>query len=375
MKRWNTLRALASASVVAACWIVVAGCEPSKSQPGKGAVAASSGGKPPVFSLAWSEYPSWSVFGVADKEGLLDGKEGALGTIEKKWNVDIVLNYAEYDPCLSMYGSNTTDAVCITNIDILSPSLKRASVAIMPTSTSVGGDACIAVGIESVESLKGKNTWGLEKSVSQFAFERALISKGLNPKDFPFKNQDPAVAATGMQASQADFESIMVWNPFALQTLRSRKEAKVLFDSSSIPEEIIDMVVVGKEALTRPGGKRFAYAVLDSFYEVSKLIADPKTQSKTLVALGEQFSKLTAEDMKLVLTQTKFYDSADKALALFNGDKFRKETMPMVAKFCVEHEMCQSEPAFGFGDSGKQLNFDPQFLNGLKDGVTPETVQ
>ncbi len=50
-----------------------------------------------VLTLAWSEYPSWSVFGVADKEGILDGKEGAQGTIEKKWNVDIVLNYAEYE--------------------------------------------------------------------------------------------------------------------------------------------------------------------------------------------------------------------------------------------------------------------------------------
>jgi hypothetical protein len=380
MKRWFSFRILAAASV-AAVYVVALGCTPASNDAGKGTASGnassgnSSGGKPPVFSLAWSEYPSWSVFGVADKEGLLDGKEGSQGSIEKKWNVDIVLNYAEYDPCLAMYGANTTDAVCITNIDILSPSLKRASVAIMPTSTSVGGDACIAVGIENIEGLKGKNTWGLEKSVSQFAFERALIAKGMNPKDFAFKNQDPAVAATGMQASQADFESIMVWNPFALQTLRLRKEAKVLFDSSSIPEEIIDMVVVGKEALGRPGGKRFAYAVLDAFYEVSKLVADPKTQDKTLVALGEQFSKLNAADMKIVLTQTKFYDSADKALALFTGDKFQKETMPMVAKFCVDHEMCDSLPAFGFGDVGKQLNFDPQFLNGLKDGITPEQVQ
>ena len=127
--------------------------------------------------------------------------------------------------------------------------------------------------------------------------------------------------------------------------------------------------------MARPGGKHFAYAVLDSFYEVSKLIADPNTQDKTLVALGEQFSKLNAADMKLVLTQTKFYDSADKALALFSGDKFQKETMPMVAKFCVDHEMCDSPPVFGFGDAGKQLNFDPQFLNGLKDGITPDQVK
>ncbi len=71
------------------------------------------------------------------------------------------------------------------------------------------------------------------------------------------------------------------------------------------------------------------------------------------MALGEQFSKLNAEDMKQVLTQTKFYKSADAGLALFSGEKFQKETMPMVAKFCVDHEMCASEPVFSFGDDSK----------------------
>ncbi len=73
----------------------------------------------------------------------------------------------------------------------------------MPTSTSVGGDACIAVGIDSIEGLKGKNTWDSKNPFPNSPFERALIAKGMNPADFPFKNQDPAVAATGMQASQA----------------------------------------------------------------------------------------------------------------------------------------------------------------------------
>src|SRR5436305_1048695 len=45
----------------------------------------------PSFSLAWSEYPSWSVFGVAHAEKLIDGAPGKQGPIEKKWNVDIVL--------------------------------------------------------------------------------------------------------------------------------------------------------------------------------------------------------------------------------------------------------------------------------------------
>ena len=63
----------------------------------------------PSFTLAWSEYPSWSVFGVADEQGLIDGKEGEQGEIELRWNVVIVLNLADYDTCITQYG--TSEAV------------------------------------------------------------------------------------------------------------------------------------------------------------------------------------------------------------------------------------------------------------------------
>ena len=92
----------------------------------------------PSFSLAWSEYPSWSVFGVASERGIIDGTEGKLGPVEEKWGVDIVLQEADYDGCITMYGSSTIDAVCMTNMDSLAPCLGRDSVAVLPTSTSVG---------------------------------------------------------------------------------------------------------------------------------------------------------------------------------------------------------------------------------------------
>src|SRR5207248_364738 len=60
---------------------------------------------PPVqartFSLAWSEYPSWSTFGVASDLGLINGAAGKLGKIEQKWNVDIRLELLQYDPCIT----------------------------------------------------------------------------------------------------------------------------------------------------------------------------------------------------------------------------------------------------------------------------------
>ncbi len=330
----------------------------------------------PVFRLAWSEYPSWSVFGVADEEGIIDGAEGEMGELATKWGVDIVLNLADYDTCIGQYGSSEADAVCITNMDIMAPSVSRPAVAILPTSTSAGADACIVVDtIQTIDDLKGIPTRGLEKSVSQYCFERVLEIHGKNPQEFPFENMDPAAAATAMQTGQADIKSIMVWNPFVMQTLRDRQDAKVLFDSTAIPEEIIDMVVVARDALEKPGGKRFAYAILDTYYAVNRLIDDPASRDETLVALGAKFSKLGLEDMKTVVQQTRFYNSPEKGLALMESEKFRNATMPAVAEFLVTHEMAEEKPTFGFNVPDAQLNFDSQFLIGVRDGVAPDSVE
>ncbi len=348
--------------LVGASVLLLAGCGKGDGEPGDG-----DGATPPVFSLAWSEYPSWSVFGVASEEGLINGKEGELGPVEEEWGVDIVLKEADYDTCLTLYGSSTVDAVCMTNMDSLPPCLSRTSVAVLPTSTSVGADACIVVGIDDLDGLQGITTYGLEKSVSQYAFERNLELAGKDPKDFPFKNMDPAAAAMAVQTGQENIQSIIVWNPFVLQTLRTKEDAKRLFDSSTIPEEIIDMVVVGADSLKKPGGADFACAVIDTFYRVNALLADPVKGDDTLVALGAKFSSLGLEDMKQVVKETQFYKTPEEALGLFEGQKFREETMPTVVKFCVSHAIVDEEPKVGFDDPTAQLNFDTTYIKKVQE--------
>jgi len=323
------------------------------------------------FSLAWSEYPSWSVFGVADENGLVDKDEGKLGSIEKKWGVDIVLKEADYDTCLTLYGTGTVDAVCMTNMDSLAPSLGRDSVAILPTSTSDGADACVAVGTEGVEQLAGKTSYGLEMSVSQYMFERNLEILGKSVDDYPFSNMDPGAAANAMQTGQEKIGSIVVWNPFVLDTLRKRDGSKVMFDSTSIPGEIIDMVVVGKDSLAKDGGKAFACAVIETFYEVNRLLADPETHDETLIALGAKFSNLPLEDMEIVVQQTRFYKSADEALGLYEAETFQNEIMPKVVKFCVDHGIVETEPTVGYGDPEAQLNFDVSYINEIQESAMP----
>ncbi|TWT94814.1 hypothetical protein Pla108_36650 [Botrimarina colliarenosi] len=346
--------------------VAVAGCSQKAAPKGDGADATPAKDLP-SFTLAWSEYPSWSVFGVAHEEGLLNKAKGELGSIEKELGVDVVLVQADYEACLGQYANSTIDAVCMTNMDALAPATGRDSVAVLPTSTSAGADACIAVGIDSLEDLKGTATFGLEKSVSQYAFERGLEAEGQNPADFPFRNMDPANAALAMQTGDAEVKSIMVWNPFVLQTLRDRDGSKRMFDSKAIPEEIIDMVIVGKDTLAKPGADKFVKAVLMAFYQVNERLAADDTRDATLTALGEKFSSLGVEDMAIVCEETKMYATPADGAALFEKESFQKTTMPEVVAFCVSHDIVAEEPTVGFGDAASQLNFDASFMKAMSE--------
>nr|AUN37489.1 urea carboxylase-related ABC transporter periplasmic substrate-binding protein [uncultured bacterium] len=320
----------------------------------------------PSFSLAWSEYPSWSVFGVASELKLIDGAEGKQGPLEKKWNVDIVLKEAEYDPCLTMYGAAQCDAVCITTLDALNPSLSRPSVVILPTSTSYGADALIVPKtITDVKQLKGKKIHGLAKSVSEYCFNRNLELVGEKSTDYKFTNMDPGAAAVAFQQKQAEIEAIIVWNPFVMETLNKRKDAHVLFDSTKLPNEIIDSVVVAQSTLDKPGGKDFACAVIDTYYAINKRIADPATRDDTLVALGEKFSHLDLAAMKRVVQQTKFYSTPSEAVSLLTGTEIKSLTAK-VTDFCVKQEITASAPKVGYGAKsdapGVNLRLDPSYI-------------
>lgn len=322
----------------------------------------------PTFSLAWSEYPSWSVFGVADELGMIEGKKGEMGPIEAKWKVDIELKEADYDSCITYFGSATADAACLTNMDTLSPSTGRRAVGILPTSTSKGADALLVVGIDDVKDLKGKPVYGLEKSVSEYTFVRNLELLGENEDDYAFTNMDPAAAALGMQqAGEGSPEAIVVWNPFVMDTLAKRKGSKVLFSSATIPGEIIDMVVMGADSLEKEGGDRFACAVIDTFYEFSRRLEDPEKRQDMLVGLGEKFSDLDASSMEAVLEMTIFYDEAAKGIALFEGQEL-KDTMTKVTEFCASHDMVDAAPALGYGAGASgEFIFDPTFMKRVRD--------
>ena len=323
----------------------------------------------PVFSLAWSEYPSWSVFGVAHEKGLIEKEKGKMGSVEKKWGVDIELKEADYDTCLTLFASGRCDAACLTNMDSLAPARGRRAVGILPTSTSFGADALIVdKSITDVKQLKGKKVYGLKATVSEYTFARNLELLGEDEKDYDFSNMDPGAAAMAMQQKQKDYDAVVVWNPFVLETLKKRDDVTVLFDSTAIPGEIIDMVTMATDALEKPGGDAFAHAVIDAFYQVSAMIEDPTTQDATLIALGEKFSSLELDAMKKVVQQTKFYGTPAEGIALFEGTEI-KDTMKKVSGFCFDQGIIDAPAKLAFGEESQEdddLLFDPSYMKAVQ---------
>lgn len=329
----------------------------------------------PVFSLWTSEYPSWSTYVVAAKAGLVNPEKGGThGPLEAKYGVDLVLSVKDYDPCIVAYGSGNCDAVCITTLDALKPSLTRPGTVIMPTSTSAGGDVGIAVGVDRIAELKGVKVYGLDNSVSEYTHYRCVKLAGFNPNDFPFENLDPSPAATALQSGSNEVKAICVWNPFALQTLRKNKNAKMIYSSANIEGEIIDSVVVGNDSLAREGGKDFATLLCAIQYEVNNRIRDSKTSAVTVSALKDDFApSLTVQDMTdVVLKDTKFYYTADDGIGLFTNKDFPKTFMETVIPTCEAIGILEkgSTPVVSFNPAARikaNLTFSTEFMTRSKE--------
>jgi len=350
----------------------------------------------PCYSLAWSEYPSWSAFDVASSAGFIDGRKGFQGEFERQYGIDIELKLLDYDPCIQAYASNQVDAVCITNIDVLSPAIGRKSVAVLPTSTSYGGDALIVPSnISSVKDLKGWQVYGLGKSVSEYVFDGILEKEGVD--GVVFNSMDPAQVALALQGNDAKVKYGVVWNPFILDTLKKRKDLKVLADSRAIPFQVIDMVVVGNDVLSKPHGADFAKCICAAYYALNARLdsGDQSVRDETLVKIGEKFSNLGLADMRKVVQQTRFFGTAKQGVAIFNNESMSidgnnleignvrnnkvflassKDTnlssiMKTVVARSIKLGIVDKEVSIGIGNSdaakNSQLRFDPQYMESV----------
>jgi NitT/TauT family transport system substrate-binding protein len=159
--------------------------------------------------------------------------------------------------------------------------------------------------------------------------------------------------------------------------VKAEPGATLVFDSSKIPGEIQDLLVLNSETLK--DNPELAEALVGIWYETTALMQDNSEKGKSA---REGMAKLSGTDLAGFETQLKtthmYYAPKDGA-DFMNGAELPK-IMDVVRSFCFEHnllgENVKSKDAVGIqtptstlgSATNVKLRFDPSFMKLAADG-------
>ena len=296
-----------------------------------GAAALALGAAAPVaaqekteFRVAWSIYVGWMPWGYLEESGIMD-------KWAEKFGIDVeIVQINDYVESINQYTAGAFDGVSATNMDTLSIPAGGGvdTTALIVGDFSNGNDAVIIKGDGELADLAGKPVNLVELSVSHYLLARALDSVGLRESELEavINTSDADMIAA---FATDDVQAVVTWNPL-VSTILEDPNAKKLFDSSDIPGEIIDLMVVNTEVLE--ANPNFGKAMVGAWYEVMSLMA--AGDEAVLTAMAEA-SGTDLEGYKAQLASTEmFYDPAD-AVA-FTSSAELPATMVSVAEFLFD---------------------------------------
>ena len=276
------------------------------------------------FKLAWSIYAGWMPWGYLSDSGIMDKWAEKYGiTVE-------IVQINDYVESINQYTAGQFDGVSATNMDTLSIPAGSGvdTTALIVGDYSNGNDAVILKGDGDLASLAGMPVNLVELSVSHYLLARALDYVGLAESDLGgvINTSDADMVAA---FATDDVQAVVTWNPL-VSTIMEDPAANKLFDSSDIPGEIIDLMVVNTQVLA--DNPAFGKAVTGAWYEVMALMAAGDEAALTAMAEASG-TDLAGYKAQLDATQM-FYDPA--AAVAFASDPALPGTMTSVAEFLFD---------------------------------------
>src|ERR1700724_3749600 len=239
----------------------------------------------PTFTVGWSIYAGWTPYHYMQKSGLL--KKWA-----DKYGIVIKVQRFDYAPSLDAFVARNIDACTMTNMEALDmPAASGVpTTVILIGDYSNGNDALLVRGGLQMKDLAGKKLLLVQKTVSEYLFDRAMTIGGLRDqiKKVRLINTSDSDIATAF-ISDANASAVVTWKPMVSQ-IQQQKGITSLFNSSQVPGEILDLTVVRTDVLNRPdgAGQRFAKALTGAWYEMlAQMSGQGAAADKVLAAIGE----------------------------------------------------------------------------------------
>jgi NitT/TauT family transport system substrate-binding protein len=287
----------------------------------------------PSFTVGWSIYAGWTPYYYMAKAGIL--KKWA-----DKYNVAIKVQRFDYAPSLDAFVAKNIDACTMTNME----ALDMPAASGVPTTSIIigdysnGDDQLISRNGIGIKDLPGKKLLLVQKTVSEYLFDRAMTINGLraNIKAVHLVNTSDSDIATAY-LSDTNASAVVTWKPMVSQILKQKGMAS-LFSSAQIPGEIMDLTVVRTDVLDRPdgAGQRFAKALAGAWYEMmTQMSASGPAGDKVLTSIGEG-SQDSLASYKEQLSTTKMFYTPQSAVD-FGSSPDMKTKMALVRQFVFDH--------------------------------------
>lgn len=322
------------------------------------------------FKVCWSIYVGWMPWAYGAEQGIV--KKWA-----DKYDIDIeVVQINDYIESINQYSAGEFDACTMTNMDALTiPSAGGIdSTALVVGDFSNGNDGIVLKGKESLAEIKGQSVNLVELSVSHYLLARGLESVGLSERDIQVVNTSDAdmVAVYGTP----DVTAVATWNPL-LGEIMSMPDSHKVFDSSLIPGEIIDLLVVNTETLEQ--NPALGKALTGAWYEIMATMSGDDEAAEAAKTYMAQASGTDLSGYEAQLASTEMFYTPSAALSLTNSPTL-VTTMQHVAEFSFEHGLLGEgapdatfigieTPAGVYGDSNNiKLRFNPAYMQMALDG-------
>ncbi|GAB1264398.1 putative urea ABC transporter substrate-binding protein [Aurantivibrio infirmus] len=323
------------------------------------------------FSVCWSIYVGWMPWDYGAQKGIV--KKWA-----DKYDIEIdVVQINDYVESINQYTAGQFDGCTMTNMDALTiPAAGGVdSTALVVGDFSNGNDGIVLKGKKSLSEIKGQNVNLVELSVSHYLLARGLDSVGLAEKDLTVVNTSDADMVAAYSTN--DVTSVVTWNPL-LSEITSMPNSTKVYDSSKIPGEIIDLMVVNTETLKE--NPNFGKALVGAWYEImATMSADDAAGKAARTEMGTASgTDLAGYEAQLASTKM-FYKPAD-AVTFVNSEQL-KTTMQYVAEFSFDHGILGDgaadakfigieTPAGIYGSAGNvKLRFDPTYMKMAAEGA------
>jgi NitT/TauT family transport system substrate-binding protein len=325
-----------------------------------------------TFKVAWSIYVGWMPWDYADQSGIL--KKWA-----DKYGIEIKLTQVnDYVESINQFTAGGFDACTMTNMDMLTiPAAGGVdSTALIVGDFSNGNDAIVLKGKgKKLADIKGQSVNLVELSVSHYLLARALESAGLKERDIKVVNTSDADIVGAFQAK--DSTAVVAWKPQLAEIVKMPNTTSV-FDSTKIPGEILDMMVVNTATLK--ANPNLGKALVGAWFETLAVMSGKDAKANAALAHMAKASGTDIPGFNSQLATTKMYWTPAETYAFVTSPALGK-SMDLVRKFSFDHgllgEGAKSVDAVGIvlgdgktlGDSkAPKMRFDASYTKLAVDG-------